>query len=108
MSDMYILGGNTGRTPVRVDDPIEWAQWMEAARHGRQVALDDVGAYRVSTVFLGFDHNFGRFFGGDHTPIVEPGRPGAPPALRPRQPTSAAVRAGQGPRVSAAAPAACP
>jgi hypothetical protein len=56
MSDKYILDGHA---VVAVDDLMEWAKWFETAE--RKVALDapfpDV---RVSTVFLGLDHSFGR------------------------------------------------
>ena len=54
MSDTYILNGHE---PVPCDMET-WARWFEAA--DRQVAdtmQDDV---RVSTVFLGLDHGFGR------------------------------------------------
>jgi len=53
MPGQYIL---EGREPVACADVIAWARWFEGA--DRQVAdsfRDDV---RVSTVFLGLDHNF--------------------------------------------------
>ena len=69
MSDKYILGGDDGRTPIPVEDLLEWARWFE--RNDRRVAEDFIGPYRVSTVFLGLNHNFaGLFGGGDPTPIV--------------------------------------
>lgn len=68
MTDKYILGGDDGRTPIPVDDLLEWAHWMESGN--RRVAEDHVGLYRVSTVFLGLDHNFHRVFYGDGPPIV--------------------------------------
>ena len=38
-------------------DTLTWARWFET--HERHVADTDLGAYgRVSTVFLGLDHNF--------------------------------------------------
>ena len=49
----YILDG---KTPVQCEDLIEWATWLEKA--DRHVALDMVYGMRVSTVFLGLDHNF--------------------------------------------------
>lgn len=56
----YIL---KGKKPVLIKDVLEWARWFETAK--RHVAKDDVGKIRVSTVFLGIDHNFA---GG--TPIL--------------------------------------
>jgi len=38
-------------------DLMTWAMWFETA--DRRVANDHVGDKRVSTVFLGIDHNFG-------------------------------------------------
>lgn len=35
---------------------MEWARWFETAE--RHVALEKVGGIRISTVFLGLDHNF--------------------------------------------------
>jgi hypothetical protein len=37
-------------------DLMEWARWMETCQH--RVALDQVGDYRISTIFLGLDHSF--------------------------------------------------
>lgn len=51
----YILRGHT---PVPCEDLLQWANWFENAE--RHVAEDRVGEARVSTVFLGLDHNFGR------------------------------------------------
>ena len=53
MSDVYIL---IGQTPVLEPDFLKWGKWFETA--DRRVALTDVGAARVSTVFLGLDHRF--------------------------------------------------
>lgn len=55
MSDHYLLDPTTG-DPVKVDDLLEWARYFE--RSNCQIALDVVGHRRVSTVFLGIDHNF--------------------------------------------------
>lgn len=48
--------------PVKCDETLEWGRWMETAI--RHVGKDDVdtptGPARVSTVFLGIDHNFSR------------------------------------------------
>jgi hypothetical protein len=59
----YQPGNETGRyildeanNPVECPDLMQWARWMESAdRHVRDTFRDDV---RVSTVFLGLDHNF--------------------------------------------------
>lgn len=58
MSDtgFYILDG---RTPVKVDDIEAWGGYMGTAN--RQVAETFIEGVRVSTVFLGLDHNW---FGG--------------------------------------------
>jgi len=53
MGDNYIL---KGKTPVECEDILEWGQWIETAN--RRVAFTVVGTFRVSTVFLGLDHNF--------------------------------------------------
>lgn len=55
MSDKYIL---VNGVPVLEDDVMVWAKWYEKASE-RRIALTDVGPYRVSTVFLALDHNFG-------------------------------------------------
>lgn len=51
--DTYIL---KGKTPVRCDDLMRWGRWMEVA--DRVVAKADVDHYRVSTVFLGINHQW--------------------------------------------------
>lgn len=48
----YILDGHT---PVPEYDTITWAMWFEKA--DRRVAIDMVKRCRISTVFLGLDHN---------------------------------------------------
>ena len=64
MTDKYILDG---KTPVAEPDPMKWAKWFETANrtvckstatvklHGKPV-----GEVRISTVFLGIDHSFGK------------------------------------------------
>lgn len=42
--------------PIATDDVIAWGRWYERA--DRRLAVTAVGASRVSTVFLGLDHNF--------------------------------------------------
>lgn len=71
--DNYILDG---KTPVRCDDLMTWANWFEKAN--RHVANDKLpNDVRVSTIFLGLDHRFGdegdepilfetMIFGGQH------------------------------------------
>lgn len=49
----YIL---VGKKPIEVSDLLLWGRWME--QNDRHVSKDMVGRYRVSTVFLGLDHNY--------------------------------------------------
>ena len=56
MTDKYILGGDDGRTPIPVDDVLEWARWLETAR--RVVARAEIGPFWVSTVFIGLNQSF--------------------------------------------------
>lgn len=55
MSAKYIL---VGHKPKLEPDLLKWAEWF-ANGDARRVAHDVVGAVRVSTVFLGLDHQFG-------------------------------------------------
>ena len=66
----YILDG---KKTVKCDDIIKWAMSFEVG--DRSVAHDKKDGIRVSTVFLGIDHQFGEgepllfetmIFGGDH------------------------------------------
>lgn len=41
-----------------VTDLMTWAKWFEKAE--RYVGLDQIGPYKVSTVFLGLDHQYGK------------------------------------------------
>lgn len=50
----YIL---EGKKPVPVSDLLVWGHWFESA--DRIVAKTTVGKLKVSTVFLGLDHNWG-------------------------------------------------
>jgi len=50
-----------GHEPVEEPDLVTWAMWMETA--DRCVKHTEQGDVRVSTVFLGLDHNFGDLFG---------------------------------------------
>jgi hypothetical protein len=52
-TDKYILKDGV---PVPCDDLLEWGRWMQTAK--RHVALDWIGDVKVSTVFLGLDHQF--------------------------------------------------
>lgn len=65
-----------GRVPEACTDVLRWAMWFETAdRHVAETELAD-GAIRISTVFLGIDHNFAHLgppilyetmiFGGTH------------------------------------------
>lgn len=51
--DYYIL---VGRMPVAVDLET-WAKWLDTS--DRQIADDEIGKVRISTVFLGLNHSFG-------------------------------------------------
>ena len=57
MSHLYILKEPDFTKPVRVHSVIAWARWMEVRCMSRRVAQDAVGDVRISTVFLGVDHN---------------------------------------------------
>ena len=46
-----------GKTIVPCSDIGEWADWLEKAE--RHVADDTINGVRVSTVFLGINHQFG-------------------------------------------------
>lgn len=68
--DGYILDGHKG---VRCPNLLEWAKWFEIA--DRDVGKTCRDGVRVSTVFLGLDHNYGdgppllfetMIFGGEH------------------------------------------
>lgn len=75
MSDKYILEDHT---PVRCDDSLAWGRWHESAE--RHVADETIGEVRISTVFLGLDHQWGKgppllfetmIFGGEHDEFQE-------------------------------------
>jgi hypothetical protein len=55
MNGQYILDSNG--EPIETNDLLEWGRWMQVCN--RQVAVDQVGDAKVSTVFLGLDHSFG-------------------------------------------------
>jgi hypothetical protein len=55
MTDKYILDGKKA-VPAEF---MAWARWYETAGDTRVVAKTTVGESRVSTVFLGIDHNWG-------------------------------------------------
>jgi len=63
---LYVLDG---KLPVVEPNLRAWAHWMETSE--RVLWQDQVGVYRVSTVFLGLDHNFGfAHEGKDRTPVL--------------------------------------
>lgn len=51
----YIL--DDAGEPVAEPDVLKWGRWFEEIAN-RRVAEDQIGDVRVSTVFLGIDHNF--------------------------------------------------
>lgn len=71
MGGYYIL--DEDRQAVKVADVLTWGQWFETAN--RHVAETNIGDARISTVFLGIDHQYGDgppllfetiIFGGGH------------------------------------------
>ncbi len=55
MDDYYKLDG---KVVVRCSSLLEWGEWFETAK--RHVADEEISGIRISTVFLGLDHNFSR------------------------------------------------
>lgn len=55
MTDRYILRDHAA---IPCPDLYEWARWFETAN--RHVGVDEIGNVRVSTVFLGLNHQWGR------------------------------------------------
>lgn len=68
--DHYILEERS----IRAVDMLTWATWFES--HNRNVAKTDMNGIRISTIFLGLDHNHFQkgppllfetmVFGGEH------------------------------------------
>lgn len=52
----YILDKNGN--PKEEPDLLKWGEWMETA--DRHIGDDKIKGVRVSTVFLGLDHQFGK------------------------------------------------
>jgi hypothetical protein len=78
VTDRYILDEHGNPQPCH--DLMKWATWFETAADAKRVALDEIGGVRVSTVFLGVDHNWGEgppliyetmIFGGPHDDYQE-------------------------------------
>lgn len=55
MKGYYIL---KGKTPIPVNDLLEWASTFE--KQNCRIALDEINDIKISTVFLGLDHQFGK------------------------------------------------
>lgn len=55
--NQYILAED-GKTPVVCEDMHEWGRWMQDAK-ARKVALTVIPGGRISTIFLGLDHQYG-------------------------------------------------
>jgi hypothetical protein len=53
---LYIL--NEKHEAVLTPDLMEWAMWIETSPLRTVKQSRGIGPYRVSTVFLGLDHNF--------------------------------------------------
>lgn len=62
MSNWFILENGE---PKEVNDLRAWADWLEANHLVRHVGDDTIGEARVSTVFLGLNHNW-----GDGPPLI--------------------------------------
>ena len=63
---LYVL---EDRRPVRCFDLHAWSDWMWQHPQERIVAKTEIDPdIEVSTVFLGIDHNFSRYFDPDDTP----------------------------------------
>jgi len=60
----YIIDDSHNIVPE--SDFLTWAKWYETA--DRHVAHTAIGDFRISTVFLGTDHNYG--FGDDKRPVL--------------------------------------
>ena len=58
MSQMYVL--DESGQPRKETDALTWGLWYEStkATQARTVAVDRIGDAKVSTVFLGLDHNY--------------------------------------------------
>ena len=52
MKKFYIL---EGQKPIRVHDPIKWAQWLQDSIRDRLVGQNLVNGIMVRTVFTGLD-----------------------------------------------------
>jgi hypothetical protein len=51
----YILRAD--KLAVPEPDLLKWAVWMSDVER-RQIAVDEIDGYRISTVFMGIDHDF--------------------------------------------------
>ena len=54
--DKYIL--NKDNITIKCNDLRKWGQWFENNKNLRCVALHQLNNLKVSTVFLGIDHNW--------------------------------------------------
>lgn len=73
MTDQHYILNDEGE-PIKCD-LMTWAFWLQNDREKRRVAVYEKGDVKVSTVFLGLDHNYGdgpphiwetMVFGGEH------------------------------------------
>ena len=57
LTDLYWIMNSRG-VAEPISDLLRWAKWMET--HRKEWHLEDkVGSLRISTIFLGLDHNWG-------------------------------------------------
>ena len=77
-NEKYILTDKIHK--LKVVDLFTWGRWLETAGEKRRVGDDTVNGVRVSTVFLGLDHNWGKgkplvfetmIFGGERDGEIE-------------------------------------
>ena len=59
MSDWYTLDDKNDVVGP-CDDFLDGCRWQKENQEQRKVAKDQVGKYRISTLFLGLDHSFRR------------------------------------------------
>lgn len=67
MSDKYIL---IGKTPKKSSNVTDWGRWFQNNSTNCIVGSDTKNGVRVSTVFLGLDHNFNPRLTGEVKPIL--------------------------------------
>lgn len=67
MADKYIL---IGKTPKKSSNVTDWGRWFQNNSNNCIVGSDTKNGVRVSTVFIGLDHNFNPRLTGEVNPIL--------------------------------------